>query len=34
VTTGAALGVFVAQFVPDLLMIDRLLRRRPEVSAA
>lgn len=32
VTGGAALGVLLAQLVPDILMVDRMLRRRPEAS--
>lgn len=32
VTGGAAIAVFVAQFIPDLVMVPRFLVRRPEVT--
>lgn len=32
VTTGAAAGVLLGQFLPDLVMASRLLRRRPGVA--
>jgi len=32
ITLGAAVGVLCCQFVPDLVMVPRMLERRPEVA--